>query len=210
MTSQGRKRDKNQINISVSPGTSAPVNIRSHTHTLSWRTQKQFGTWLVFILSTSWNKPVVEFWRFLPSTSRSTVAVAYVSGQIKLQHWSKTNVASTVPSQETNLSIPPLGPFTRAIPCAITCPQHCQWCQTNSSYLGMSKTAKIEDVGVKKIESIEEMLRFLHPWNGHIWADLWGAADCPDSGTPALWKATADTKTAHEIAFTCNLYATRT
>jgi hypothetical protein len=33
MTSQGRKRDKNQINIYVSPRTSAPANIRSHTHT---------------------------------------------------------------------------------------------------------------------------------------------------------------------------------
>jgi hypothetical protein len=33
MTSQERKRDKNQLNITVSPGTSAPENIRSHTHT---------------------------------------------------------------------------------------------------------------------------------------------------------------------------------
>jgi hypothetical protein len=33
MTSQERKRDKNQLNLTVSPGTSAPENIRSHTHT---------------------------------------------------------------------------------------------------------------------------------------------------------------------------------
>jgi hypothetical protein len=39
MTSQERKRDENQLNITVSPGTSAPENIRSHTHT-HW--QKSF------------------------------------------------------------------------------------------------------------------------------------------------------------------------
>jgi hypothetical protein len=33
MTSQGRKRNKNQLNFTVSPGASAPENIYDHTHT---------------------------------------------------------------------------------------------------------------------------------------------------------------------------------
>jgi hypothetical protein len=44
MTSQGRKRDKNQLNFTVSPGTSAQEKYtitHTHTHTQSYGAQKK-------------------------------------------------------------------------------------------------------------------------------------------------------------------------